>query len=99
MSRRVRRFLPSPAMVVALTALVMAMGGSAYALVITSGSIKNNTIRSQDVRNGGLVGTDVRVNGLGGRAIKESTLGRLSSQFKRPPVGCPCLANHSQAPA
>jgi hypothetical protein len=61
-------------MAVALLALFMAMGGSAYALVVTSGSIKNNTIRSQDVRNGGLVGKDARANGFGGRAIKESTL-------------------------
>ena len=61
-------------MAVALLALFMAMGGSAYALVVTSGSIKNNTIRSQDVRNGGLVGKDARVDGFGGRAIKESTL-------------------------
>ena len=62
-------------MAVALVALFMAMGGSAYALVVTSGSIKNNTIRSVDVRNGGLLGKDVRGNGIGGRAIKESTLG------------------------
>ena len=62
-------------MAVALVALFMAMGGSTYALVITSGSIKNNTIRSVDVRNGGLFGKDVHRDGLGGRAIKESTLG------------------------
>ena len=68
-------------MAVALLALFMAMGGSAYALVITSSSIKNNTIRSQDVRNGGLVGKDVRANGLGGRAIKESTLGTVPGAF------------------
>jgi hypothetical protein len=66
-------------MAVALVALFMAMGGSAYALVVTSGSIKNNTIRSVDVRNGALVGKDVRSNGLGGRAIKESTLGTVPS--------------------
>ena len=71
---RIRRLMPSPAMAVALLALFMAMGGSAYALVVTSGSIKNNTIRSVDVRNGGLLGKDVRRDGLGGRAIKESTL-------------------------
>jgi hypothetical protein len=71
---RIRRLIPSPAMAVALLALFMAMGGSAYALVVTSGSIKNNTIRSADVRNGGLLGKDVRVDGVGGRAIKESTL-------------------------
>jgi hypothetical protein len=66
-------------MAVALVALFMAMGGSAYALVVTSGSIKNNTIRSVDVRNGGLIGKDVRHDGLGGRAIKESTLGTVPS--------------------
>ena len=71
---RIRRLIPSPAMAVALLALFMAMGGSAYALVVTSGSIKNNTIRSLDVRNGGLLGKDIRVDGVGGRAIKESTL-------------------------
>jgi hypothetical protein len=61
-------------MAVALVALFMAMGGSAYALVVTSGSIKNNTIRSVDVRNGGLFGKDFRKSGVGGGAIKESTL-------------------------
>ena len=71
---RFRRFTPSPSMAVALLSLFMAMGGSAYALVVTSGSIKNNTIRSVDVRNGALLGKDARRDGLGGRAIKESTL-------------------------
>jgi hypothetical protein len=68
-------------MAVALLALFMAMGGSAYALVVTSGSIKNNTIRSMDVRNGGLLGKDFRKNGVGGGAIKESTLGTVPSAF------------------
>jgi hypothetical protein len=71
---RIRRLIPSPAMAVALVALFMAMGGSAYALVVTSGSIKNNTIKSVDVRNHSLLGKDVRSNGIGGGAIKESTL-------------------------
>jgi hypothetical protein len=68
-------------MAVALLALFMAMGGSAYALVITSASIKNNTIRSQDVRNGGLLGKDFRTNGVGGGAIKESTLSTVPGAF------------------
>ena len=76
---RIRRLIPSPAMAVALVALFMAMGGSAYAFVITSGSIKNNTIRSVDVRNGGLIGKDIGANRLGGRAIKESTLSTVPS--------------------
>jgi hypothetical protein len=78
---RFRRFIPSPAMAVALLALFMAMGGSAYALVVTSGSIKNNTIRSMDVRNGALLGKDARQDGIGGRAVKESTLGTVPSAF------------------
>ena len=68
-------------MAVALVALFMAMGGSAYALVVTSGSIKNNTIRSVDVRNNGLTGKDLRRNRVGGRAIKESTLSTVPSSF------------------
>ena len=80
---RIRRLMPSPAMAVALLALFMAMGGSAYALVVTSGSIKNNTIRSEDVRNGGLLGKDFRKNGVGGGAIKESSLGTVPAAFAR----------------
>ena len=68
-------------MAVALVALFMAMGGSAYALVVTSGSIKNNTIRSMDVRNGALLGKDFRADGVGSGAIKESTLGTVPSAF------------------
>ena len=78
---RIRRLIPSPAMAVALVALFMAMGGSAYALVITSGSIKNNTIRSVDVRNGGLLGKDLHRDSVGGRAIKESTLGLVNASI------------------
>lgn len=68
-------------MVVALVALFMAMGGSAYALVVTSGSIRNNTIRSVDVRNGGLLGKDFRKDGVGGGAIKEASLGTVPGAF------------------
>jgi hypothetical protein len=64
-------------MVVALTALFLALGGSAYALVITGKSIRNNTVTGADIRNGSLRGKDVHANGLGGKAIKESTLGTV----------------------
>jgi hypothetical protein len=77
---RIRRLTPSPSMAVALVALFVALGGSAYAAgFITSGDIKNNTIRSRDVRNGGLIGKDLRTNRVGGRVIKESTLGTVPS--------------------
>jgi hypothetical protein len=76
-----RRFLPSPAMVVAVAALVMSLGGSAYALVITGKSIKNNTVSTRDIRNHSLSGRDVRPDGLGAGAIKEASLGPVPSAF------------------
>jgi hypothetical protein len=78
---RIRRFLPSPAMVVAVTALVMSLGGSAYALVITGKSIKNGTVTNKDIRNHSLTGNDMRKDSVGGGAIDEATLGPVPSAF------------------
>ena len=77
-----RRFLPSPAMVVALVALIASLTGSAYAaLVITGKSIKNGTVTGKDIRNHSLRGSDVRHDSLGGGSIKESTLGTVPGAF------------------
>src|SRR5829696_3643027 len=75
MSRLLRRVIPSPAMIVALVVLVMSLSGSAYALVITGKSIRNNTVTGKDIRNRSLTGSDVKQDKLGGGAIKESSLG------------------------
>jgi len=74
MTRKLRRFVPSPAMVVALTALFLALGGSAYALVVTGKTIRNNTVTGKDIRNGTLKAKDIGKDSLGGGAIKESSL-------------------------
>ena len=76
-----RRFLPSPAMVVAVTALVMSLSGGAYALVITGKSIKNGSITNKDVRNRTLTGNDVRKDSVGGGAIDEATHGPVPTAF------------------
>jgi hypothetical protein len=76
-----RRLLPSPSMVVAVVALVMSLGGSAYALVITGKSIRNGSVTAKDIRNRSLTGTDVKKNKLGGDGIKESSLGTVPSAF------------------
>jgi hypothetical protein len=68
-------------MVVAVVALAMSLGGSAYALVITGKSIKNNSVTTRDIRNHSLSGRDVRRDGLGGNAIKESSLGAVPAAF------------------
>jgi hypothetical protein len=72
---RIRRLLPSPAMVVAVTALFVALSGSAYAIVITGASIRNNSVTGADIRNKSLHGRDARPDSLGGIPIKESRLG------------------------
>ena len=59
---------PSPALVIAVIALFVALGGGAYAaLRVGSKQIVNNSVRSQDVRNGA----------LGGKRIDEPSLGRV----------------------
>ncbi len=74
---RLRRFLPSPAMIVALTALVLSLGGSAYALVVTGKTIRNNSVTNADIRQRTLTGNDVRRDKIGGGSIKESSLGAV----------------------
>ena len=81
MPRTLRRLLPSPAMVVALIALVLSLGGSAYALVITGASIRNNTVTGKDIRKHSLRGHDLRANSVGGGAIKETSLGAVPLAF------------------
>ena len=73
-----RRLLPSPAMVVALVALVMSLGGSAYALVVTGKQIRNNTVTGKDIRNRSLTGRDVRSRSLTGRDVRRDKLGGAS---------------------
>jgi hypothetical protein len=77
-----RRFVPSPAMVVAVIALILSLTGSTYAaLVITGKSIKNGSVTGKDIRNRSLSGTDVRRDGIGGNSIKEATLGPVPSAY------------------
>jgi hypothetical protein len=81
-----RRLLPSPAMVVAVIALIMSLGGSAYALVVTGKQIRNGSVTAKDIRNRSLTGNDVRRDKLGGQSIKEASLG---------PVGTALVAHGS----
>jgi hypothetical protein len=74
-----RRLLPSPAMVVAVVALIMSLGGSAYALVVTGKQIRNGSVTNKDVRNRSLTGNDVRRDKLGGKSIKEASLGPVGT--------------------
>jgi hypothetical protein len=74
---RIKHYRPSPAMVVALIALFVSMGGVSYGVAtgsIDSREIKNNTVRSKDIRNNQVSSADVRNNSVRGRDVRNSTL-------------------------
>jgi hypothetical protein len=61
--------LPSPAMIVSLLALTVALGGTSYAAgMIGSSDITDNSIRSKDVRDGTLRKTDLAFDPAAGQA-------------------------------
>lgn len=79
MSRK-RKFLPSPAMGVALIALFVALGGGAYAaIVVTGGNVKNGSLTGVDFKKHSLHGSKLRADSIGGGSIKESTLGPVQA--------------------
>jgi hypothetical protein len=82
---------PSPAMIVALLALFVALGGSSYAAVkigardITRGAvgtraIANNSIRSADIHNAAVSGLDVKDDSLTNADIDNANLSALTAK-------------------
>lgn len=69
-----RRLLPSPAMVVALVALFLSLGGVSYGLA-------TGVIDGREIRNGSITFKDVKRDKLGGGAIKETALGVVPSSL------------------
>lgn len=82
--RRLLPGRPSPAMIVALLALFVALGGSGYAAVQLNGkNIKNRTIAGKKLKNNTLTGRQIRESRLGtvpraGTAANASQLGGLA---------------------
>jgi hypothetical protein len=69
-----RRFLPSPAMIVALIALFLSLGGVSYGLA-------SGVIDGREIKNRSITYKDVRPDKLGGGAVKESALGLVPSSL------------------
>ncbi|HEX3608160.1 MAG TPA: hypothetical protein VHU14_00610 [Solirubrobacterales bacterium] len=64
--RKLRNARPSPAMVVAITALVVALAGTAYAAqTINGGAIKKQTIGAGKLKHKTLTGYQINTNKLG----------------------------------
>jgi hypothetical protein len=72
---KIRLRMPSPAMVVALIALFVALSGASYAVVhVSSATIMDNSIRSRDLRNNDVRGVDVRQGTITGRDVAADAL-------------------------
>ena len=80
--KRFRLSRPSPALVVAICALVVALGGTAYALDIGSGQIRDGGVRKVDLHQNSVDSSKVVDNSLLGADIDTSKLGLLSDQVR-----------------
>jgi hypothetical protein len=79
---------PSPALVIAILALMVAMAGTSYAAVqIGSSQIKNNSVQGKDVKNGNLTGKDVKDGSLTPADLAAAG-GRCAADAFRLGTGC-----------
>src|SRR5262245_17256837 len=69
--RRISKRRPSPALVVACLALLVALGGTSYA----ASQLPANSVGSKQLQKGSVTSIKVKNNSLTGRDIKESTIG------------------------
>jgi len=73
--KRILRRRPSPALVVATTALFVALGGSAYALTITGSNVVNGSLTGADVKNRSLTQSDLKGRALKGALMIKDSVG------------------------
>jgi len=79
MRKRTRR--PSPALVISLIALFVALGGTGYAAVVINGKdIKNKSIAGKKLKDGAVSTKKLKNNAVTGPKVKAGTLD--SSDFK-----------------
>ena len=75
MRRRLLARRPSPAMVVAVVALVSSLtGGAVAATLVTSKDIKKNAVKSKHIKNKGVKGKDLKGNAVKGKHVKDGSL-------------------------
>ena len=89
--RRILQNRPSPATVIAVLALFVALGGTATAagILITGKQIKDGTVASIDVRNGSLSGVDVKDKSLAPADFSGSVQGPAGPQGPQGVQGVP----------
>jgi len=73
--QRILRRRPTPAFVLAVIALFVALGGSAYALTITGRDVVDGSLTGADVRNRSLTEVDLRRRALKGTLMQKDSVG------------------------
>lgn len=82
---QLRRLTPSPAMVVACIALIVALGGTSYAAIklpknsVGTRQLKNNAVTGVKVKANAIASPKVANNSLTGADLNEATLGTVPS--------------------
>jgi hypothetical protein len=104
--RRMRRFLPSPALLLALLGVILASAGTATAVqLVTSSQVKNGTLKEADLSkklknkifdSTAFAKVDENGNLLEGRwatSVSRTGVGDFQVSFKKPVDGCAALAS------
>lgn len=87
---KLRGARPSPALVISLAALFVALGGTAWAAhkigskeisagAITPSKLKNGAVTTAKLRDGAVTGPKIAPGAVGGRQLDESSLGTVPS--------------------
>ena len=93
MERTFRRLRPSPAMVVAVVALAVALGGTSYAAIrlpknsVSSKQLKKGAVTRDKIGNGAVTGAKVATDTLTAADLKESTLAAVPSALNATNAG------------
>jgi hypothetical protein len=79
--RRLHVSRPSPAMVVAIIALIVALGGSAYAAgKIGSHQLKKNAVSTKKIKDGAVTGAKIANNAITGGKLAAGAVGTVMRQ-------------------
>lgn len=65
---------PNVALALSLLALVVAMGGSAAAIVVTGAQIKDSSVTTRDIKNNSLKGTDLKNESLKSSDLRNGSI-------------------------
>jgi hypothetical protein len=98
MLRKLRPGLPSPALVISIIALFVALGGSAFAarvVIKKPGQLGKNVVTSKQIKKNAVTGTKVKDHSLTGADLNLGALGKVPSAANADHAGAADNATHA----